>query len=147
MSDLRDLYQEYILDHGKRPRNFHAVEGATHQADGFNPLCGDQIHLEVIVENGLVKDIGFTGAGCAISTASASTMTELVKGKPLDETRALFTNFLGLVKGETDADEALEDELAVFAGVGGYPMRVKCATLAWHTLTAALEGQNEVSTE
>ena len=147
MSELRELYQEYVLDHGKRPRNFRGLDGATHHADGYNPLCGDRIHLDVEVEGGVIRDIGFTGAGCAISTASASTMTEAVKGKTLADARAYFESFLGLVKGEVDPEDAPEDELAAFAGVAEFPMRVKCATLAWHTLTAALEGKGEVSTE
>lgn len=147
MSELRELYQEYVLDHGKNPRNFRALEGATHQAEGYNPLCGDKIHLALSVDGDVISDIAFTGAGCAISTASASTMTETVKGKTVAEARTFFGNFLGLVKGDVEPDDALEDELAVFAGVGEFPMRVKCATLAWHTLTAALDGQEEASTE
>ena len=148
MNELRELYQEYVLDHGKNPRNFRAVEPATHRAEGYNPLCGDKIAVTVSVRDGVIEDIGFTGAGCAISTASASTMTEAVQGLKLEEARALFGTFIAMVKGEAEPDLEELDKLAVFAGVSEFPMRVKCATLAWHTLTAALEGQAEpVSTE
>lgn len=148
MSDLRELYQEYVLDHGRRPRNFRFPEGATHSADGYNPLCGDKITVKVVVDGDRIEDIGFQGAGCAISTASASTMTEIVKGKTVREARDLFGAFLAMVKGEGEPDYDALDTLAVFAGVAEFPMRVKCATLAWHTLSSALEGKDEtVSTE
>lgn len=148
MSDLRELYQEYVLDHGRRPRNFRYPEGSTHSAEGYNPLCGDKITVKVVVEGDTIRDIGFQGAGCAISTASASTMTEAVKGKTLREARDLFGAFLQMVKGEGEPDLDELENLAVFAGVAEFPMRVKCATLAWHTLTAALEGAGEpVTTE
>lgn len=147
MSELRELYQEYVLDHGRRPRNFRAVEGATHTADGYNPLCGDKITLDLLVEGDVIKDIGFRGAGCAISTASASTMTEAVMGKTLTEARAFFEAFLEMVRGESEPDFDALDKLAVFGGVSEFPMRVKCATLAWHTLTAALEGREIATTE
>jgi nitrogen fixation protein NifU and related proteins len=148
MNDLRELYQEYVLDHGRRPRNFRHPEGATHRAEGYNPLCGDKITLELVVEGDVIRDIGFQGAGCAISTASASTMTEAVKGKTIAEARAYFEDFIAMVKGEAEPDVDRLETLSVFAGVAEFPMRVKCATLAWHTLTAALEGeQAEVSTE
>ncbi len=148
MSELRELYQEYVLDHGRHPRNFRVPEAATHRADGYNPLCGDKITVHVMLEGDVIRDIGFQGAGCAISTASASTMTEAVKGKTLREARDMFGGFVAMVKGEAEADEATLDTLAVFAGVAEFPMRVKCATLAWHTLNAALEGQGEpVTTE
>lgn len=147
MSELRELYQEYVLDHGKNPRNFRYPEGATHQADGYNPLCGDKITVKVTVDGDRIADIGFQGQGCAISTASASTMTEFVKGKTLEEARDFFGRFIRMVKGEEEPDFDVMDKLAVFAGVAEFPMRVKCATLAWHTLTAALEGKEQVSTE
>ena len=146
--ELRELYQEYVLDHGRRPRNFRHPEGATHSAEGYNPLCGDKISVKVVVEGDVIADIGFQGAGCAISTASASTMTEALKGKTVREARDLFGAFLSMVKGDTEPDEEVLDTLAAFAGVAEFPMRVKCATLAWHTLTAALEGSGEpVTTE
>ena len=147
MSELRELYQEYVLDHGKRPRNFRTIEGATHRGEGYNPLCGDRITLELVVEGDVIRDIAFSGAGCAISTASASTMTETLMGKTLAEARATFGAFLAMVKGEGEPDYDALDKLAVFAGVGEFPMRVKCATLAWHTLNAAIEGGDAVTTE
>lgn len=148
MSDLRELYQEVILDHGRRPRNLRKVDGATHEADGHNPLCGDRLHLELLLEAGVVKDVAFTGAGCAISTASASTLTEAVVGKSRDEIATLFGALHDLVTGKTPAlDEEQLGKLAVFSGVSEFPMRVKCASLAWHTLMAALEGTGSTSTE
>ncbi len=149
---LRELYQEVILDHSKSPRNFRVPEGAPRQAKGYNPLCGDRITLFVNVEGGVVRSIGFQGAGCAISTASASMMTEALKGKTEAEAEKLFTAFHRLVTGKAGlADEERLGQLgklAVFAGVRDYPVRVKCATLAWHTLKAALAQQEEaVSTE
>lgn len=148
MSELRELYQEYVLDHGRRPRNFRHPEHPTHGADGYNPLCGDKIQLKLVLNGDVIEDIGFQGAGCAISTASASTMTEAVKGKTVAEARKYFENFLAMVKGEGEPDLDALDNLAVFAGVSEFPMRVKCATLAWHTLSAALEDKGEtVSTE
>ena len=145
---LRELYQEVILDHSKNPRNFRVLEGAR-LAKGYNPLCGDRITLFVDVEDGVVRNVGFQGAGCAISTASASMMTEALKGKTEAEAEKLFQAFHSVVTGKSE--EANEDELgklAVFAGVRDYPVRVKCATLAWHTLKAALAQEEEaVSTE
>jgi nitrogen fixation NifU-like protein len=139
VSDLRDLYQEVVLDHSKSPRNFHALEHASADAEGYNPLCGDQVHVWVALEGDTVKDVAFTGNGCAISKASASMMTQAVKGRTRAETLALFDKFHGLVTGTAaNADEL--GKLAVFAGVSEYPVRVKCASLAWHTLKAALEG-------
>ena len=146
---LRELYQEVILDHSKSPRNFRVPEGALRQAKGYNPLCGDRITLFVDVEGGVVRNIGFQGAGCAISTASASMMTEAMKGKTEAEVEKLFNAFHALVTGKSGlvGEESL-GKLAVFAGVRDYPVRVKCATLAWHTLKAALAQQEEaVSTE
>jgi nitrogen fixation NifU-like protein len=141
MSELQELYQETILDHNQRPRNFHALEGEARRADGHNPLCGDRLTLWVDVQDGRVRDVGFVGTGCAISKASASMMTEAVKGMSEGQAQELFRLFHGLVTGEEQvaADDARLGKLVVFAGVRDYPVRVKCATLAWHTLRAALE--------
>ncbi len=150
MSDLRELYQEVILDHHKKPRNFRKLEDANNKAEGFNPLCGDKITLFLKVENGVIRDVGFVGSGCAISTASASMMTESLKGKTEAEIESLFERFHDLVTGKTPPEADLEalGKLAVFAGVRDYPVRVKCATLCWHTLRAALENSREtVATE
>jgi nitrogen fixation NifU-like protein len=146
--DVRELYQELILDHGKRPRNASFPVRHNCEAAGKNPLCGDQITLKLYIEGDTVKDVGFEGAGCAISTAAASTMTEAIKGKTRSEVQALFSRFHDLVTGKsTEAPESL-GKLAVFGGLSDYPMRVKCATLAWHTLEAALKGSDEpVTTE
>jgi nitrogen fixation protein NifU and related proteins len=143
MADLKDLYQEVILDHNKRPRNFRKIEQANRQADGFNPLCGDKLSVYIQIENGIVKDIGFVGAGCAISTASASMMTESLKGKTESEAKALFECFHQLLADHSipHPDLAILGNLTAFSGVREYPVRVKCATLAWHTMRAALEGQ------
>ncbi len=148
MSDLRELYQELILDHHRRPRNFRRLENANRRAEGFNPLCGDRIHLYLRIEDGIVKDAGFEGSGCAISTASASMMTESLKEKTEAEVEELFGKFHDLVTGKSAADPESLGKLAVFSGVREYPVRVKCATLAWHTLRAALQGSLEtVATE
>jgi len=150
MADLRDLYQEVILDHHKKPRNFRKLENANRQAEGFNPLCGDRLSVFIQIENGVVKDIGFVGTGCAISTASASMMTESLKGKTETEAKAIFERFHQLVTNHSEAqpDPVTLGKLAVFSGVREYPVRVKCATLAWHTMRAALEGTKEtVATE
>jgi nitrogen fixation NifU-like protein len=150
MPDLRELYQEVILDHHKRPRNFHKPDHANRQADGFNPLCGDKVSVYVQIEDGVVREAGFVGTGCAISTASASMMTDILKGKTEAEVEKLFKRFHDLVTGRLppDADLAELGKLAVFAGVREYPVRVKCASLAWHTMHAALEGSKEtVATE
>jgi nitrogen fixation NifU-like protein len=147
VSDLHDLYQETILDHSKRPRNKAALAGATHNAEGYNPLCGDRLSLQLKVENGRITGVGFQGSGCAISTASASLMTEAMKGKTPEEAENTFQNFHALLTEERPAAADL-GKLAVFSGVREYPMRVKCATLAWHTLRAALRGEGQpVSTE
>jgi nitrogen fixation NifU-like protein len=149
MSDLRELYQQTILDHHKKPRNFRKLQDANRTAEGFNPLCGDRVCLELFVdENDVIQDDGFQGSGCAISTASASMMTERLKGRRATELESLFELFHDLVTGKkTDVDAEL-GKLAVFAGVRDYPVRVKCATLAWHTLLAALDGREEtVATE
>ena len=150
MSDLRELYQTVILDHNKNPRNFRTPESANRSARGDNPLCGDKITVHATVEGDRVEDVAFEGSGCAISTASASLMTQAVKGLSLDEAEKLFRSFHTLVTtepGESD-DPAGLGKLAVFSGVREFPIRVKCATLAWHTLRAALAGSRDsVSTE
>ncbi len=147
MSHLRELYQEVILDHSKKPRNFNELPDADRKAEGYNPLCGDQVTVYLKLTEGVVEDVSFTGAGCAISTASASLMTQAVKGKSLGETEELFKNFHELVTGKTDEGSQL-GELVVFHGVSEFPVRVKCATLVWHTLQAALEkGEAAVTTE
>jgi nitrogen fixation NifU-like protein len=150
MFDLRELYQELILEHCKRPRHFGSLVGANCKVEGNNPLCGDQLTLYLQLDNERVRDISFQGSGCAISTASASMMTESVQGKTRVEAAALYECFHDLVTGKSPAsveDPSLGD-LAVFAGVAEFPMRVKCATLAWHALRAALRGEGDmVSTE
>ncbi|GMV96504.1 MAG: SUF system NifU family Fe-S cluster assembly protein [Phycisphaerae bacterium] len=149
MSELDDLYQEMILDHYKRPRNRRAIEAAR-KAEGRNPLCGDHVNVYVKLEGDRVQDVSFEGAGCAISTASASLMTEALKGKSVAEARALFEKFHALVTGRLDDPQAGPElgKLEAFAGVSRYPVRVKCATLAWHTLEAAIEDRGGVvSTE
>jgi nitrogen fixation NifU-like protein len=147
-TDLRDLYQEVILDHSKRPRNFHAMPQADRQAEGYNPLCGDRETVYLDLEGDVVKDVSFQGAGCAISTASASMMTESVKGKTRAEADALFARFHDLITGKSEAGSAELGKLTVFSGVREYPVRVKCATLPWHTLKAALAGEKTpISTE
>jgi nitrogen fixation protein NifU and related proteins len=150
MSDLRELYQELIIDHSKRPRNFKVLEAADRKVEGYNPLCGDKITLFLELEHDRVKNVSFQGSGCAISTASASVMTESVKGKTLAEVEALFEVFHQMVMGKPPAAGNAPElgKLAVFSGVSEFPARVKCATLAWHTLHAALQGTGEtVSTE
>jgi nitrogen fixation protein NifU and related proteins len=147
MSDLRDLYQQVILDHNRKPRNFRKIAGANRTAEGYNPLCGDRITVEVRVEDGIVKDAAFQGAGCAISKAAASMMTASVIGKPQTEVDALFRAVHAMLTAEDGAAADL-GKLAVFAGVREFPSRIKCATLAWHALRAALHGAAEpVSTE
>jgi SUF system NifU family Fe-S assembly protein len=144
---VQDLYQEVILDHSKRPRNFRKAENANRHAEGYNPLCGDKVSIYLTVEDGRVKDASFQGSGCAISTASASIMTEALKGKSRAEAEKLFERFHDLLTKEMPAGPEL-GKLAVFAGVREFPMRVKCATLAWHTMRAALEEKAEpVKTE
>jgi nitrogen fixation NifU-like protein len=148
MSDLRDLYQSVILDHNKKPRNLRRPDGANRDADGFNPLCGDKVRVYLAVEGDVVKDVGFEGSGCAISTASASLMTEAVKGRRLAEVESLFERFHELVTGPPTAEPDTDalGKLAVFSGVREFPVRVKCATLAWHTLRSAIEGGGAIST-
>jgi nitrogen fixation NifU-like protein len=147
--ELRELYQDVIIEHSKRPRNFHALAEPAHRADGYNPLCGDTVTVYVDVEGNVLRDVAFQGHGCAISTASASVMTEMLKGKTRQQAEDLFRTFHDLVTGRTaDADPDRLGKLAVFAGVNEFPARVKCATLCWHTARAAIEGQEEpVSTE
>ena len=147
MSDeLRDLYQEVILDHNRRPRNFGPLPDANRSAEGHNPLCGDRVTVQLRVEDGRVEGISFQGSGCAISTASASLMTEALQGKTVEEAHALFHGFHELVTRGSDGEDL--GKLAVFTGVREFPIRVKCATLAWHTLEAALEQKDQpVSTE
>jgi len=148
MSDLRELYQEVILDHNRNPRNFGTLENANRDAEGHNPLCGDQVSVTLRIEGDRIEDIAFRGSGCAISTASASLMTESLKGKSLREARELFRGFHDLVTTGANAGEVELGKLAVFGGVKEYPIRVKCATLAWHAVQAALDQQDHpVSTE
>ncbi len=150
MSSLDDLYQSVILDHNRHPRNRGHLDTPDLKAEGYNPLCGDHLTVTIKLENDRVKEVKFEGSGCAISTASASLMTETLKGKTLDEAKALFSRFHGLVTGETQESEAGSGlgKLAVFSGVCKYPARVKCATLAWHTVKAAIENRKDVvSTE
>jgi nitrogen fixation NifU-like protein len=152
MSELRELYQEVILDHSKRPRNARFPEPSNRSCDGYNPLCGDRLTVKLYVDDAeTIRDIGFQGSGCAISQAAASTMTEAVKGKTVEQARVLFRQFHTLVtRGPdalTDADLDALDKLAVFSGVSEYPMRVKCATLPWHTLDSALEHRESATTE
>ena len=150
MGELRDLYQEVILDHSKRPRNFGELAGANRRAEGYNPLCGDRETVFVRLEDDVLKEVGFRGAGCAISTASASMMTDSVKGKTRAEAEALFDRFHELITGRDGSVNGAPDlgKLTVFSGVREFPVRVKCATLPWHTLKAALAGEETtVSTE
>ena len=149
MNDLMDLYQELILDHNRQPRNRGALEGHDHDAEGYNPLCGDRVHVYVILKDDVIEDIRFDGNGCAISTASASLMSEAVKGRTIDEAKAIFEKFLALVTHPDDAhDTSALGKLEAFGGVGRFPARVKCATLAWHTLVAAVDERGEsVTTE
>lgn len=151
MSDLRDLYQEVIFDHYRRPRNCHGLPDANHKAEGYNPLCGDRITLYLRIEEGVVKEASFEGEGCAIATASASLMTEALKGKTQAQAEALFGRFHEMVTSSAGGQALAAPELgklAVFSGVREFPTRVKCATLAWHTLHAALHDEDRpVSTE
>lgn len=149
MSELSELYQQVILDHNKKPRNFRKLETANRQAEGHNPLCGDQLTVYLDLENDAVRDIAFEGSGCAISKAAASMMTQAVKGKTRPEVVRLFDEFHGMVTGELDEENTLNHlgNLKIFAGVREFPVRVKCATLSWHTMQAALNNQELVSTE
>ncbi len=150
MDDLRELYQEVILDHNKHPRNYRRLDQANRSSEGYNPLCGDQVRVYLYVEDDVIKDISFEGSGCAISKASASIMTSVLKGKTVEEAEALFERFHQLVTSPMDESADTRDlgKLVVFEGVREFPVRVKCATLPWHTLHAALKGEHEkVTTE
>ena len=149
MSELSELYQQVILDHNKKPRNFRRLETANHSAEGHNPLCGDQLTVYLNLEDDTVKEVGFEGSGCAISKAAASMMTQAVKGKSKEETEKLFNEFHSMVTGELneETDENSLGNLKIFAGVREFPVRVKCATLPWHTLHAALNKEAQISTE
>lgn len=145
MSDLRDLYQQIIIDHSQHPHNFYLLEPSDYSKEGYNPLCGDKIILYLNEQNGIITNIGFQGSGCAISTASASLMTEAIKNKTIDEALVLFNEFQQLLTtGKAGSPEKL-GKLAVFAGVTEFPMRIKCATLAWHTLRAALTKEPKIA--
>jgi nitrogen fixation protein NifU and related proteins len=147
MSDLRELYQEVILDHNKRPRNFRIIESPTRMAKGHNPLCGDRLTVFLNMDGDRIADVAFEGSGCAISKASASLMTEAVKGKTVAEAEALFQRFHNMVTSPPDEPVTTNGlgKLAVFAGVREYPVRVKCASLAWHTMKNAVEDRSEVA--
>lgn len=147
--ELSDLYQQVILEHNKKPRNFKKLETANHIAEGYNPLCGDQLTVYLELEGDTVKDVSFEGSGCAISKAAASMMTQTVKGKSREEAEMLFHEFHRMVKGDLDAETEPNSlgRLKIFAGVRDYPARVKCASLSWHTMHAALENEGIVSTE
>ena len=149
MSDLRELYQQVILDHNKNPRNYHEMAHASRKVEGYNPLCGDQLTIYLDLEDDLVKEVGFEGSGCAISKASASMMTQAVKGKSKEQAETLFQEFHSMVIGELneETEENSLGNLKIFAGVREFPVRVKCATLPWHTLHAALNQESQVSTE
>lgn len=149
MGDLRDLYQEVIFDHNRNPRNFHVMENANRTVEGFNPLCGDRLTLYLNIRDGIIEDASFQGSGCAISTASVSLMTEMIKGKSEAEAQKMFETFHKITTGKDDSVKFEElGKLRVLAGVRDYPARVKCATLAWHTLDAAIKNQEKtVSTE
>jgi len=149
MSELSELYQAVILDHNKKPRNFHKLENANHSAEGFNPLCGDQLKVYLHVEDDQLKEVSFEGSGCAISKASASMMTQAVKGKTKAEAETLFNEFHRMATGELDEESEANHlgKLTIFAGVRDFPARVKCATLSWHTMHAALNEQTQTSTE
>jgi nitrogen fixation NifU-like protein len=148
MPELRDLYQEVILEHSKAPRNYKPLPDADHKAEGYNPLCGDRFTIYLEMDGDKIREIGFQGAGCAISKASASMMTQSVKGKTKAQAEKIFHEFHEMVTGHSHGGEDSLGKLAVFSGVSEFPVRVKCATLAWHTLEAALEGKQEkISTE
>ncbi len=150
MSDLQELYQAVILDHNRKPRNYGELEGADHRAEGKNPLCGDQVQVELVMADDVIKDVKFTGHGCAISRASASLMTVALKGKSRADANELFQRFHALVLGQDKGTGPDLGQLVVFSGVSRFPVRVKCASLAWHTLQAALDRETAdtpVSTE
>jgi len=148
--DRNELYQQVILEHNKKPRNFHKIEGASHAAEGYNPLCGDHLNIYLQVNNGVIEDISFVGDGCAISRASASMMTTSLKGKSTEEAKKLFEQFHNLIIGELkpDRDANTLGKLTIFSGIWQYPARAKCATLAWHTMKGALDKEKKaISTE
>ncbi len=149
MSELSELYQQVILDHNKKPRNFHKLETANQMAEGYNPLCGDQLTVYIELDEEVVKDISFEGSGCAISKAAASMMTQAVKGKSKEQAENIFKEFHGMVTGELDEETTPNSlgRLTIFAGVRDFPARVKCASLSWHTMRAALKGEAIVTTE
>lgn len=149
MPDLRDLYQDVILEHSKSPRNYRELSPADHTAEGYNPLCGDRFTVYLTMDGDSIREVSFQGAGCAISKASASMMTQVLKGKTKAEAEKIFERFHGLVTGRAPAENAGAElgKLAVFSGVSEFPVRVKCATLAWHTVHAALEGEKEATSE
>lgn len=148
MDDLRELYQQIIIDHNKAPKNYGKIVNCSHASEGYNPLCGDHIKIYAVVEDGIIKDIKFEGEGCAIAKASGSIMTALLKGKSVEEAEKLFKAFQELITSDVDSEVDPEKlgKLAVFAGVREFPMRVKCAGLAWHTVKAAIEKKDEVVT-
>jgi nitrogen fixation NifU-like protein len=146
MNDWNELYLEVILDHNKNPRNNHELENHTHHADGHNPLCGDRVSINIIMDNEIIKEVSFTGSGCAISTASASILTETIKNKKRSEVEKIFKDFHNLVTNKQEIKTKL-GKLAIFEGVKKYPARVKCATLSWHALMAALDNKKENITE
>ncbi len=149
MSELSELYQQVILDHNKKPRNFHRLASANHSAEGFNPLCGDQLTVYARLDDDTLTEVSFEGSGCAISKAAASMMTVAVKGKSRQDAETLFQEFQRMVTGELDEEQEPNElgRLKIFSGVREFPVRVKCASLAWHTLKAALDDQGKVSTE
>ncbi|MDY6943992.1 MAG: SUF system NifU family Fe-S cluster assembly protein [Pseudomonadota bacterium] len=146
--ELRQLYQDIIVDHNRSPRNFRKIENATRIAEGYNPLCGDKLVIYAVLEDGVIADLSFLGSGCAISTASASLMTEQLKGKTVEEAEALFQQMHHMLTGQNETPPDMEKlgKLAALSGVKDYPARVKCATLCWHTLHSALEGTDELVT-
>jgi nitrogen fixation NifU-like protein len=149
MSELTDLYQEVILDHNRRPHNFRVIDGATAKQEGYNPLCGDRLTLYLTLEGDVIKDAAFQGQGCAISKASASLMTDAIKGKTVVEARDLFEHFHAMITSDTDTQQEDMGKLSVLAGVREFPTRIKCASLAWHTMKAAVAHETDapVSTE
>ena len=150
MADLQELYQSVILDHNRSPRTFRAIDGTAHHAEGYNPLCGDRLTVYAVLDGDVITDASFVGDGCAISKASASLMTQAVKGKSLSDARKMFRAFQEMVTGQTTPDEAkaVLGKLVLFAGVSQFPVRVKCASLSWHTMNAALEDKPDgVTTE
>ena len=148
MSELSDLYQEVILDHNRRPHNFRVIDAASAKQEGYNPLCGDRLTLYLTLDGDVIKDAAFQGSGCAISKASASLMTDAVKGKTVAEARDLFEHFHAMITSEPGTETEDLGKLSVFAGVREFPTRIKCASLAWHTMKAAMKAEHEVvSTE